>query len=412
MSTRKVSKQASELSTESSAPSAHDSTALAFRLPVADLKAAVAKLALVADRKSNLPIISSIVMRAERGDTAVTMTATDLTVSLRLKVPCTVVNVGVGIAINAKLLADTLGDFADGDISLYGLRHGGCQLECGATKIGLQGYSDRDAPKFPALTPEQTRTATTVGASDLREMLDGVRYAVCKDETRFHLNGVLIEATSARTRMVATDGHRLTMVERDACMNALDASTRLTKGAIIPSKACAVAVRLLAKAPTCELTVTDTHAWVCREGTEIVAKLIDAQFPPYEQVIPRAHVGHVIVDIARLTSALKRSKKICTSTRGATLALASGKLTVSADHPESGTVSHEIPVEHEGCAAWKVGINPAYLLETLDAFDVGDRVVISVNKELDPIVVRTVDDYAMLDIRSERAIAVVMPMRL
>lgn len=387
----------------------HDSHGLLFAIGKRELRNAVQAFASLIDRRSSLPILANVTIRNVPGDDAnarfthVVMTGTDLNISLKITVPCAVANVGAGICVPVKSLLDTIKTLPDGDVTLGGLRHGGVNIASGTARASIQGVSDRDTPKFPEV-PEAL-PFTTTDAALLVEMLDAAQHAICRDESRFHLNGTFLESLGGKARAVATDGHRLARIERDITL------CPIGSGIIVPRKGCAELGKFLAKQATCDVAFKAPNLYVRRaDGATLVIKQIDAQFPPYEQVIPKGHKREALVDIEALAGAVERAKVHTTSVRGIKLAFASGNLTVSGDNPDTGGSKETIECEYTG-EDFAIGVSANYLAETLACLSDEDRCVLSTGAELDPIMIRGADDYAMLSLRPERFVSVIMPMR-
>lgn len=383
------------------------------RIAKRDLKALVARFATVVDRKSTMPILANVSIRASA--TGLTLTGTDLNVSLRVDCtdPCTIARVG-SVSVPAKRLADIVKSLPDGEITLYQTTKTSLTLASGAASASLDGMHDRDTPKFPD-APDGAEWSL-IETDALVSCLDAAQHAICLDETRFHLNGTLIEASAGSLRAVATDGHRLAKVERE-----LGTARELTiTGALFPRKGCKEICKLVSSkvSPHVSLHV-DTkskRAWVRQGNALLFVKLIDAQFPPYDQVIPKDHKRLVVVDAKALSEALTRAKVNCSDTRGVKLSLASGNLRVSADLPDAGAESKEDLAAEYTCTECEIGVNPRYLIDALA--EISGRVVIALGEPhpktgmLDPMLVRSVDDAAMRPIMGARFLSVVMPMRI
>jgi DNA polymerase-3 subunit beta len=132
-------------------------------------------------------------------------------------------------------------------------------------------------------------------------------------------------------------------------------------------------------------------------------RLVDAQFPPYGQVIPQQSEKLVRVPRSPLAEALKAvSVAASERTGGVKLALTKGTLRISTESPESGEGFDEVPIEYAG-ADMTIGFNARYFLDVLAALD-EDDVELGFGGELDPAVVKPVGPRQFL--------AVVMPMRI
>src|ERR1700693_3899181 len=152
---------------------------------------------------------------------------------------------------------------------------------------------------------------TTIESAVLREMIDRTLFSVCNDETRFHLNGVYFESDGSKTRMVSTDGHRLSKVGRTIANG-----PQLSSGIIIPKKGLLEMKKVLESGPSCKLAIKTPHLFLVQDDIAIAVKLIAGQFPPYEQVIPKDHKKIITVDRSRFVDSLRRAQLMSSETRG------------------------------------------------------------------------------------------------
>src|SRR5262249_1950852 len=154
------------------------------------------------------------------------------------------------------------------------------------------------------------------------------------DETRFHLNGVFFESNGKNARMVSTDGHLLSRFDR-----ALRGGPALTAGIILPKKGRVDAKRAFdaASGPR-DIAVNTPYVFLRAGEVALAVKLIDAQFPPYEAVIPKNNEKVLEVSRPLLADALKRAQLMSSETRGVRLSLAPGTLRVASDNPDLGEV--------------------------------------------------------------------------
>jgi len=155
--------------------------------------------------------------------------------------------------------------------------------------------------------------------------------------------------------------------------------------------------------PEIVITQSGSSAFFQAGSTTFSVKLVDAQFPPYSQVIPQATEKKVRVARGPLADAL-RAVSIAASERtgGVKLALEGGTMRISSESPDSGDGSDEVPIDYSGPPI-TVGFNAKYFLDVLGALS-EDEVILGLSGELDPAVVRPASDRQFL--------AVVMPMRI
>jgi DNA polymerase-3 subunit beta len=346
----------------------------------------------IADRKSTMPMLANVLLRT-MGKSKLLIAATDLNVSVTAELKASNTAEG-GLTVSAKSLHDIVSSAPGDDITLRRADNNWAELKSGKVNFRVVGMPDRDFPKIPDARESQF---SEVDAGTLREMIDRTLFSVCNDETRFHLNGVLFESSGDKARMVSTDGHRLSKVDRS-----LTGGPQLTSGVIIPKKGLLELKRVLEGATMVKVSVRTPYLFVVNDDVTLAVKLIDAQFPPYEMVIPKEHKKTLIIDRSRLIDALKRAQLMSSDTRGVKLSAEGGTITITSDNPDLGEVREELDAEYGGPAV-SIGFNPKYVIELLTQMG-SDQVGLHLGGELDPGLFKplTGDDY----------LGVVMPMRI
>jgi DNA polymerase-3 subunit beta len=210
--------------------------------------------------------------------------------------------------------------------------------------------------------------------------------------------------------MVTTDGHRLSKI--DVKVSGRQASSTM----LIPLKAIHELRRLCDemmaeggdKNAEISITQSGSSAFFQGAGMTFSVKLVDAQFPPYAQVIPQASEKVVRAPRSAFADAL-RAVSVAASERtgGVKLSLAKGSMRITSESPESGDGFDELPVEYTG-PNMSIGFNAKYYLDVLGAIS-DEEVAIGLSGELDPAVLRPAGATTTSD---RQFLAVVMPMRI
>jgi DNA polymerase-3 subunit beta len=347
----------------------------------------------IADRKSTMPILANVLLRTD-GKSKLVVAATDLNVSVSAELAVKVDKEG-GLTVGARPLHDIVSALPGEDVVFRRADNHWAEIRAGKVEYKLVGMPDRDFPKIP---DHREVKYAKVDATTLREMIDKTLFSVSHDETRFHLNGVLFECDGARGRMVSTDGHRLSKIERT-----MTGGPQLAVGVIIPKKGLTEIKRSLEGAGGAVDIAVQGHTLFLRAGDIALAvKLIESQFPPYQQVIPASNDRVATVDRVAFLEALKRASLMSSDTRGVKLALDKGVLRVSSDNPELGEAKEELDVGYAG-GPLTIGFNPKYFTELLGQMTAAE-LKLELSGELDPAVVRPAD--------SDDYLGVVMPMRI
>jgi DNA polymerase-3 subunit beta len=267
-----------------------------------------------------------------------------------------------------------------------------------------------DFPPLPA--PSEGSPSLALAVDVLRELIAKTHFSISTDETRAHLNSALFEWDGDVVRMVTTDGHRLSKMQ--VKVSGRQASATM----LIPLKAVQELRRLCddmasdvkeaakdAGAPGTQLQITQSgsNAFFQGGGVSFAVRLVDAQFPPYAQVIPQQTDRIARIARAPFADAL-RAVSVAASERtgGVKLGLTKGALRITTESPESGEGFDEVPIDYAG-PNMVIGFNAKYFLEVLGALD-EEEIQLGLGGELDPAVVRPVGERQFL--------AVVMPMRI
>jgi DNA polymerase III subunit beta len=347
----------------------------------------------ISDRKSTLPILANVLLRTD-GKGTLLVGATDLTVSVSAELKAKVDREGA-LTVGARQLFEIVKALPAEELSLRAMENHWAEIKSGKSQFKLVGLPDRDFPKLP--NHREVELAATEPRV-LREMVTKTLFSVSTDETRYHLSGVLYESDGARVRMVSTDGHRLSLAERPL------AGPKVSPGVMIPRKGLQELLRALeASEVGCELGFAQGHVFAKLGSVILSAKLIDAQFPPYDKVVPSSSERVVAVERVALLDALNRIKLLSSDkTWGIKLKLEPQLLELSSDNPDLGLAREELEVEFAG-TPMAIGFNARYLIDVLTHLD-DKEVELALNGELDPGVVRPRG--------STEYLAVVMPMRI
>ena len=365
-----------------------------FKLHTSALLPALRAAAAVADRKSTMPILATALVAADVD--RVTITATDVNLTTVAKVPTIGATPGA-LCVNAKALLDIVAALPAGDVTVRKVENNWAEIRGGKASYRIIGLPTRDFPKIP---DPGAASMQEVDAAPLLAMIRETQGSVCNDESRFHLNGVLFESSGKTARMVSTDGHRLVKADRAF------KGPKLSEGVIIPKKAALELRKLLDGANKVQLGIKSPLIFVTRDGLTLAAKLIDAQFPPYEKVIPESRLRRAVLPREALLAAIKRCALMSSQVRGIKFSLGPGTLTLTSDNPDLGEVREELECEVEGTPI-VFGIAAKYAADMVTVLeDVEDgAVAIEACNELDPVVFRSATNPGAFT-------GVVMPMRI
>jgi DNA polymerase-3 subunit beta len=348
----------------------------------------------IADRKSTMPVLANALIRSE-GKDSILCAATDLRVTVVAEAKAEVVAEG-GLSIGAKHLFEIVKNLPSVEILFKKTQNNYAEIKAGNAKYRVVGISGKD---FPRLPDQQAVEFHEIDAGTLTEMVRKTIFSVSNDETRRHLNGIYFEWKGSRILMVSTDGHRLSKVESE-----VGEGPNMAEGIIMPRKGVMEMRRLLEGVDgTCDIGFHEGNLFVRANDVCLTIKLVDAQFPPYDQVVPNESERKVKVDRMLFLDSLKRMSIMSSEKNGGIrIELKENQIRITSDNPELGEAQEDLMVEYQG-KPLNIGFNARYFMEILGEMH-GDEVLLEFNGELDPGMIRTIDDESYL--------GVVMPLRI
>ena len=353
----------------------------------------------VVERRNTIPILSNVLLHAEKG--RLSLTATDLDIEVVESADADVVRQGATTA-SAHTLYDIVRKLPDGaQVQLeFGEGDGRLTLSAGRSRFQLQALPRED---FPSMAAGNLPHKFSLPADSLAELIDKTRFAVSTEETRYYLNGIYLHALTEKNktllRAVATDGHRLARYELAAPKGAAE-----IPGIIIPRKTINELRKLLEDfEEAVEITISDTKIRFVLGTVTLTSKLIDGTFPEYQRVIPTGNDKLLEVVRDELKEAVDRVSTVSTEkSRAVKFNLEKGRLTLSVVSPEAGTATEELLIEYKA-APIEIGFNARYIMDILERIE-GAKANFLFSDAGSPTLVRDSD--------GEAALYVLMPMRV
>ncbi len=344
----------------------------------------------VVSSRTTLPILSNVLMQA--GKDGLSLTTTDLDVGVRCTVEAEVSKPGA-ITLPARKLFSILKEVPVNNIEVEVDERNAASIRCGSSFYKIMGLGEEEFPRFPQ---SEGGKSLKLAQADLADMLRKTAYAVSSDETRYVLNGVFMSFKADKLTVVATDGRRLALVEKEIELGKGDESEL-----IVPSKAVAELQRLLGDSGEVKLAISENQIIFTIGDTTLVSKLIEGTYPNFRQVIPSEAKERIQLERETLLSALHRAS-ILASEKSQSVKLSFGKnaLTITATTPEVGEAKETMAINYKGKEI-TIAFNPQYLMDPLRNLD-ADEVFMELTDELSPGVVKVNAPF----------LYVLMPMRL
>jgi DNA polymerase-3 subunit beta len=324
-----------------------------------ELLRALGHVTSVVERRTTIPILSNVLLRAT--SQALELKATDLEREVVEQVPADIGASGA-VTVPAHMLHDIVRKLPDGtEVEIVrDVERERLSITAGRSRFSLQTLPADD---FPDLAAGEMSHTFNLDSEDLKRLIDKTRFAISTEETRYYLNGIYLHTATrgkqGTLRAVATDGHRLAQVDLDRPKGAEGMA-----GVIIPRKTVHELHRLIEGSTVAVKIGVSTAKARFEIGTiTLTSKLIDGTFPDYARVIPQANDKAMKVPNTQFMSAVDRVSTIASERgRAVKLNISPDKLILSVNNPDGGSATEELPVEYNSTPL-EIGFNARYLLD-------------------------------------------------
>lgn len=350
----------------------------------------------VVERKNTMPVLSNVLLEAEKQ--GLKISATDLEVAVVCQCQAQVLQ-GGKITVPARSLHDIVREVDQTDITVKvdGQEH--LELVSGSSRFKIPGLN---AKEFPAV-PKVEAKSFEIPCELFQNMVEKTFFSMSTDETRYNLNGVLLECDSVSkekegmVRMVATDGHRLALIDQK-----IPAELGVLK-VIIPRKGVSELRKMVSGEGSFELGLGQKGLFARKGTVSLYIRLIDGEYPDYSRVIPKDNDKIISIPRGPFVGALRRVSLLSNErSHGVVLSLSSGHLEVSTNNPDLGEAREELIIDYKG-PTMNIGFNARYFLEVSDVIS-DEKIVLAFKDELSPCLIRSEYDRGFQ--------CVIMPMRI
>ena len=353
---------------------------------------ALKKIQGIAPGKGTLPVLQNVLF--ETGDGKVTLTTSDLDVTMRAEAICEVTEEG-RTTIPVKLLSAAVSKLAEGTVKITVGANDKADVVSGNTKFKIAGVKAEEFPRLPGIPADAAKYV--IKAKDLKDMLGKVRYAASQDDTRKTLQGTLISFKGGTATVVSTDGRRLALVKRE-----MDVGGVSEFSVIIPKKTVGVLMGELGGDGDVEMVMGGSQIVIRLDGMTVYSKLFDDAYPNYGQVIPKETKYTIPIDRIALLEALDRVSVLSESSdaKSVKLHFEQGMLTIKSNAADIGEATDELAVKYDG-EEMDAMFNASYMMDALKVI-ADDVVSFSMNDGTHPVVLKDSKDF----------LYVLMPLRI
>ncbi len=354
----------------------------------------------VVGSKATMPILSNVLIEADKDH--ISLATTNLDLGIRCKIKAEVKEAGA-ITLPVKRLATIVRELPNIDVSIETTPNHQAKVTSGGSVFKIMGMGKEEFPPMPDFADEK---AVTLEQEELATMLKSVSYAQSSDETRYILNGVYFSFREDKLTLVATDGRRLALTSKEL-------TTPEGAGSIIlPAKTVSELVRLLDKGTKVRLAVSEKRS-AFQIGTDKVgdnglidniylfSKVVDGNYPNYNQVVPKETHQRIKLERELFLQCVHRAALVTSEkSNSVKLKLSANLLEITASSPDFGEAHESMAIEYTG-PELQVAFNPQFVIDPLRALN-KDQVFFELKDEVSPGVFKTLESF----------LCVIMPVRL
>lgn len=369
-----------------------------IRIDKEELQKAVSRVQSIIEKRSNMPILSMILISAAGSD--ITLSATDLEISLQQKIPAQVVTPG-SVTIPGRKLFEILKESKNPAIQIREKENNRIFLTDDQARFNLASLS---ADEYPVFTEPEGVDMLEIDSAVLREMINKTIYAVTLEEAGFKLSGIYTEKVSREDktflRMVSTDGHRLSLIDKE--VKNIE-KIKLDTGVMIPKKGMSELSKLAGEAGSLLLGFRQNSCVARKEDAIIMIRLLETKFPDYHAVIPKKEKAIARVSRELLLDGMKKMSILASDTyRGVKLSVEKGSIELVSINPDLGDAQERLEADFSG-ESLEAGFNSRYFIDALQSME-SETVDLGFIDNSSPCMIKGKDDPGFMGL--------IMPMRL
>ena len=340
--------------------------------------------------KSTLPILSHILIEAKKQE--IKLTATDLEIGVTATIKGEVLEEGA-ITVPARKFSEIIKELSSQTEINISIKKGqSITIEAGKSFFRLVGLLREDFPQLPEFPSPTAKNADLVRIPQklLKNMIQLTSFAISHDETRYILNGILFSFKDKVLKLVATDGRRLAIIEKD-----FQEIGNVKKDVIVPMKTIQELNRNLTEEGEVIFHFKENQLQINLGAVTIFSRLIEGEYPNYEQVVPKKIKEEFNINTQEFLQAARRASILTSQdSQSVKINILKDRMIITKNTPDLGEAREELEVDYKG-AELAIGFNPGFLIDVLK--NIGDESVkfgfIDPEK---PAMIRCGDDYTYI----------------
>lgn len=315
----------------------------------------------VVEKKNTIPILSSLLLESSNGSLSIKGTDLDVSISTNCEAE---VSVSGAVCIQAKKLFEIIRALPEAEIEIKCGENDQVSIICERSRFKMLGQPKANFPEIPVFKLPLGH----LPAELFRTFITRTIFAATNEESRYALNGAKFELSNEGLRMVATDGHRLSFIEKKG-----EFIRDLKVEAIIPKKTLTELIKLSAETEeTVEFGKDENHLFFKLGKRVLVSRMLSGQFPNYEMVLPKENKSAFLIESQRISAATRRVALMADERSHAIkFEISEGQLNITAQASDVGEAGETLPIEYSGDTIIS-GFNAQYVHDFFAVVSEGD----------------------------------------
>ena len=330
-----------------------------FSIKKSDILSKLETVSSAVASKTVKPVLSGVLFKTI-DEKKIELVATDLETSIKTFVEPIKLNDGEAFVVEAKVLLEIVRNLREGVID-FKIEENNLTIEMGQSFFTLPTM---DASEFPEISPTEGGIKLETSVTNLELMIERSIFCAAKDEFMRNLNGIYWELEDGYLRLVGADGFRLALVEKKV-------ETDVEDNFLLALKSMKDLQTSMKNASSDKMLIEydGSRVGFYFDDTEMIARVVDAEFPDYKKVLPKAFKTKVVVDSADFMDAVKRTSITARlGSESVKLEIEEDRMELLAKSPEHGEAKEEITVKKDG-EDLTIAFNPKFLLESMKNID-------------------------------------------
>ena len=375
---------------------------LSINVSKEDFLPALNSLQSITGKKGTMAVLANVLIQTQ--DNFIEIIATDLEVGIKKSVAAEIISQG-SLTLPSKILYEIVRESGSDTIKIEEKEKNWARIKAGTSMYNLAGTSSEEYPDFPEYNEE---AQVSLPCEIIRELIDKTIFSVAQErESNYTLTGILLEKEKNEEgksflRMVSSDGHRLSIMEKD--LDSESGEIIIEKNTLIPKKGVSEIKKACEGQKNFSISSDKKQIVVKTKNSLMIVRLMNGEFPDYRSIVNVIEKKNFI-EIERLSflESLKRTNLFTEDTFNAIqLSVDENKLVLSSQNMDFGNAKDEMEIKYTG-EPLELGFNCRYFIDTLQVMR-SDTIKAYVNSDQSPCLIEGDDDQGF--------VSIIMPMKI